>query len=139
MDLASYDRFFPSQDFTPRGGFGNLIALPLQKKCRPLGNSEFIDTTDSEIKDQPSGDELLIIATGQYLGEGFDCPQIDTLFLAFPIAFRGKLIQYVGRILRKHECKTSVIVYDYLDKQVPVLNAMFFRRAKAYKTMEFLI
>lgn len=82
--------------------------------------------------------ELLIIATGQYLGEGFDCPQVDTLFLAFPVAFRGKLIQYVGRILRKHASKTSVVVYDYLDKQVPVLNAMFFRRAKAYKMMKFL-
>jgi superfamily II DNA or RNA helicase len=90
-----------------------------------------------EIKEQPTEDELLIIATGQYLGEGFDCPQIDTLFLAFPVAFRGKLIQYVGRILRKHVSKTSVIVYDYLDKQVPVLNAMFFRRARAYKTMKF--
>jgi len=57
---------------------------------------------------------------------------------AFPVAFRGKLIQYVGRILRKHESKTSVIVYDYIDKQVPILNAMFYRRAKAYKTMKFL-
>jgi hypothetical protein len=74
----------------------------------------------------------------QYLGEGFDGPQIDTLFLAFPVAFRGKLIQYVGRILRKYETKTSIVVYDYLDKQVPVLNAMYFRRAKAYKTMKFL-
>jgi superfamily II DNA or RNA helicase len=92
-----------------------------------------------EIKDISAEEELLIIATGQYLGEGFDCPQIDTLFLAFPVAFRGKLIQYVGRILRKYESKTSVIVYDYLDKQVPVLNAMFFRRAKAYKTIKFLI
>jgi superfamily II DNA or RNA helicase len=92
-----------------------------------------------EIKDQPQDTELVIIATGQYLGEGFDCPQVDTLFLVFPVAFRGKLIQYVGRILRKHENKPSVIVYDYLDKQVPVLNAMFFRRVKVYKTMKFLI
>jgi superfamily II DNA or RNA helicase len=92
-----------------------------------------------EIKDQSAESELLIIATGQYLGEGFDCPQVDTLFLAFPMAFRGKLIQYVGRILRKYASKTSVVVYDYLDKQVPVLNAMFFRRAKAYKTMKFLV
>ena len=49
MDLASYDRFFPSQGFTPKGGFGNLIALPLQKKCRPQGNSEFVDPTNPEL------------------------------------------------------------------------------------------
>lgn len=53
MDLASYDRFFPSQDFTPRGGFGNLIALPLQKKCRPMGNSEFVDPESPELKSWP--------------------------------------------------------------------------------------
>jgi hypothetical protein len=53
MDLASYDRFFPSQDFLPRAGFGNLIALPLQKKCRPLGNTEFIDTDGSELRPWP--------------------------------------------------------------------------------------
>ena len=50
MDLASYDRFFPSQDFTPRGGFGNLIALPLQKACRVKGNSEFVDPADPDLK-----------------------------------------------------------------------------------------
>jgi len=93
----------------------------------------------NEIKELSSEDELLIIATGQYLGEGFDCPQVDTLFLAFPVAFRGKIIQYVGRILREHKDKSSVVVYEYVDKQVPVLNAMFFRRAKAYKSMKFLI
>ncbi len=55
------------------------------------------------VQDTPSDKKLLIIATGQYLGEGFDCPQVDTLFLAFPLSFKGKLIQYVGRALRSHE------------------------------------
>src|SRR5262245_4025808 len=50
MDLASYDRFFPSQDFLPRAGFGNLIALPLQKECRDLGNTEFLNFDDSELR-----------------------------------------------------------------------------------------
>ena len=66
------------------------------------------------LQDTPSDKELLIIATGQYLGEGFDCPQVDTLFLAFPLSFKGKLIQYVGRALRNHEDKSSVRVYDYV-------------------------
>jgi len=91
----------------------------------------------NEIKELSTEDELLIIATGQYLGEGFDCPQVDTLFLAFPVAFKGKLIQYVGRILRQYKGKESVIVYDYVDHQVPVLNHMFYRRSVAYKSMKF--
>ena len=54
--------------------------------------------------------ELIVIATGQYLGEGFDCPQLNALFLAFPLSFRGKLVQYTGRLLREYEGKTSVTV-----------------------------
>jgi superfamily II DNA or RNA helicase len=81
--------------------------------------------------------ELLVIATGQYLGEGFDCPRIDTLFLAFPISFKGKIIQYVGRTLRSHRGKESVVVYDYADTQVPVLSRMQTRRLKIYKALGF--
>jgi superfamily II DNA or RNA helicase len=113
-----------------------------QKGKRPfllsgtMGKKERTAILD-EIKNSPSDNELLIIATGQYLGEGFDCPQVDTLFLAFPVSYPGKLIQYVGRILRTHPGKESVIVYDYVDKQVPVLNRMCYRRSKAYQTMKF--
>jgi hypothetical protein len=53
MDLASYDRFFPNQDFMPKGGFGNLIALPLQKACRTLGNTEFLNTEDPGLNPWP--------------------------------------------------------------------------------------
>jgi superfamily II DNA or RNA helicase len=82
--------------------------------------------------------ELLIIATGQYLGEGFDCPQVDTLFLAFPISFKGKLVQYVGRALRSHEGKKSVIVHDYADNEVPILRKMHARRLRTYKLLRFV-
>ena len=81
--------------------------------------------------------ELLVIATGQYLGEGFDCPRIDTLFLAFPVSFKGKVVQYVGRTLRSHRGKDSVLVYDYLDAKVPVLSRMHARRLKTYKALGF--
>ena len=81
--------------------------------------------------------ELLVIATGQYLGEGFDCPRIDTLFLAFPVSFKGKVVQYVGRTLRSHRGKESVLVYDYLDAKVPVLSRMHARRLKTYKALGF--
>ncbi len=89
------------------------------------------------IQDMPSDSELLAIATGQYLGEGFDCPQVDTLFLAFPLSFKGKLVQYVGRVLRNHEGKSSVRVYDYMDTQVPILRKMYAKRQKTYRSLGF--
>ena len=91
----------------------------------------------SAIREAPVGAGLLIIATGQYLGEGFDCPEVDTLFLAFPVSFRGKLVQYVGRALRPHEGKTIVRVYDYVDSRVPILQRMHQRRLKTYRTLGF--
>ena len=53
------------------------------------------------IQETPRDKDLIVVATGQYVGEGFDCPQLDTLFMAFPVAYKGKLIQYVGRIMRE--------------------------------------
>ena len=91
----------------------------------------------SSLQDTPADKELLIIATGQYLGEGFDCPQVDTLFLAFPLSFKGKLIQYVGRALRSHEAKNSVRVYDYADTRVPILRKMYAKREKTYRSLRF--
>lgn len=91
----------------------------------------------STIREAPAGADLLIIATGQYLGEGFDCPEIDTLFLAFPVSFKGKLVQYVGRAMRPYEGKTSVLVYDYKHSQVAILNRMHQRRRKTYRSLGF--
>jgi superfamily II DNA or RNA helicase len=89
------------------------------------------------LEDTAAAKELLIVATGQYLGEGFDCPQVDTLFLAFPLSFKGKLIQYVGRALRSHKDKSSVRVYDYVDTQVPMLRKMYAKREKTYRLLSF--
>ncbi len=85
----------------------------------------------------PSDPTLLVIATGQYLGEGFDCPQLDTLFLTFPVSFKGKLVQYVGRVMRACEGKSLVRVYDYADLQVPVLKRMHTKRLKAFRMLGF--
>jgi hypothetical protein len=83
-------------------------------------------------------DDLVVVATGQYLGEGFDCPQLDTLFLAFLVAFKGKLVQYTGRLMRTYPGKDRVTVYDYADSRVPVLKAMLQKRLRAYKALGFI-
>jgi superfamily II DNA or RNA helicase len=80
---------------------------------------------------------LLAVATGSYLGEGFDCPALDTLFLAAPIAFKGRLVQYVGRIVRPHPGKETAQVHDYHDVNVPVLAHSLNRRAPGYTSLGF--
>lgn len=90
-----------------------------------------------QIENAPPGEQLVVVATGQYLGEGFDCPQLETLFLAFPVSFKGRLVQYTGRLMRTRPGKTSVRVYDYADTRVPVLRAMHRRRLTTYKSLGF--
>jgi superfamily II DNA or RNA helicase len=80
---------------------------------------------------------LLVVATGSYAGEGFDCPALDTLFLAAPVANKGSLTQYVGRILRSHENKTTAEVHDYLDQRTGVLAAMLPKRALGNANLGF--
>jgi superfamily II DNA or RNA helicase len=183
IGLDSYDRFFPSQDTLPKGGFGNLIALPLQKKPREHGNSVFLDETLIPYFDQmterrehvdvlanllaphisnvfvmrggmgkrqrqklveqiasvPSDEPQVIVATGRYLGEGFDNDELDTLFMALPISWRGTLTQYAGRLHRLNESKKEVIIYDYVDVNVPVLVKMHARRRTGYKAIGYEI
>jgi superfamily II DNA or RNA helicase len=82
-------------------------------------------------------DERLLLATGRYIGEGFDDPRLDTLFLVMPISWRGTLAQYVGRLHREHEGKSDVIVYDYADVQVPVLARMATKRQAGYRSLGY--
>lgn len=80
---------------------------------------------------------IVIVATGSYLGEGFDWPELDTLFLAFPFAFKGRVVQYVGRLLRSAVDKKDVELHDYVDVAIPVLDRMYRKRLKAYATLGF--
>jgi superfamily II DNA or RNA helicase len=88
---------------------------------------------------QPSmgGSPLLVVATGPFVGEGFDCPVLDTLFLAAPIAFKGRLVQYVGRVLRPHSGKTTAEVHDYHDIDTGVLASSLAKRAPGYTSLGF--
>jgi len=81
-----------------------------------------------------------ILATGAYyIGEGFDEVRLDTLFIAMPISFKGKVVQYAGRLHRKHQSKKTICIYDYVDNEIPVLNRMYKRRLKTYKNLGYEI
>lgn len=87
----------------------------------------------------PGDESRLILATGSYIGEGFDDARLDTLFLAMPISWKGTLQQYVGRLHRLHDNKRVVQVYDYVDSGVPMLARMYERRLKGYNAMGYAI
>jgi superfamily II DNA or RNA helicase len=79
----------------------------------------------------------LVLATGKYLGEGFDDDRLDTLLLAMPISWKGTLAQYAGRLHRTREGKHKVTIYDYADLDVPMLKRMFQRRLRGYKHLGY--
>ncbi len=86
-----------------------------------------------------SDNEKVIVATGKYLGEGFDNSKLDTLFLTLPISWRGTLAQYAGRLHRTHDMKKEVIICDYVDFEVPMLAKMHEKRLKGYKAIGYEI
>ncbi len=104
-----------------RGGMGATLRRAALQRLRP----------------EPEGPPLLVVATGPYVGEGFDCPILDTLFLAAPIAFKGRLVQYAGRVLRPHPGKTTAEIHDYHDIDTGVLAASLGRRAPGYISLGF--
>jgi superfamily II DNA or RNA helicase len=91
----------------------------------------------SRLQLQPGGAPLLVVATGPYVGEGFDCPALDTLFLAAPVRWKGRLVQYAGRILRPYPGKETAEVHDYHDIGTGVLAATLAGRAPGYTSLGF--
>lgn len=99
------------------------------------------DKENSEIRKQlrevPRDKTIILVATGQKIGEGFDFPRLDTLMLAAPVSFGGRLEQYVGRLHRDYEGKKDVVVYDYIDSHIRVFESMYSKRLRTYKRLGY--
>jgi superfamily II DNA or RNA helicase len=95
------------------------------------------DAAMARLTPQPGGPPLLVVATGPYAGEGFDCPALDTLFLAAPVRWKGRLVQYAGRVLRPYPGKGTAEIHDYHDAETGVLAAALAGRAPGYTTLGF--
>ncbi|MCF8069145.1 MAG: DEAD/DEAH box helicase [Desulfobacterales bacterium] len=115
------------------GKIKNVIVMKggMGKKQKEAIREKLENLSDSESK--------VIIATGKYLGEGFDEPRLDTLFLTLPISWRGTLSQYAGRLHRDYDLKREVIIYDYADLKVQMLANMYERRIKGYRSLGYEI
>jgi len=128
---------------TQRADHVTLLANMLEKNCsnviRLIGKAsakekrEVLERLQSIPKDEP----FVIVATGKYVGEGFDEPRLDVLFLAAPISWKGTLQQYAGRLHRTYEGKNDVIVYDYVDVHVKMLENMYHKRVSGYSGMGY--
>ena len=91
----------------------------------------------TQLESIPPNSERLLLATGRYIGEGFDDARLDTLFLALPVSWRGTLVQYAGRLHRLHPGKREVRIFDYVDREVPMLLRMFEKRLRGYRAIGY--
>lgn len=82
---------------------------------------------------------FVLFSTASLIGEGFDLPQLDTLVLSMPLSFIGRLVQYAGRLHRKHETKRDALIFDYLDENHATTNAMFRRRLAGYREFGYIV
>lgn len=121
----------------------------LYERLRAYADKTFLLLGDNSKKEQKKLSEemkqvsreqsVLLVATGQLIGEGFDYPRLDTLIMTTPVAWRGVVEQYAGRLNREYEGKETVIVYDYVDRHIPVFDRMYTKRLRAYKQIGYEI
>lgn len=123
---------------TKRKDHVTLLADILEKHCpnviRLVGTAPAKERKEAMAKLQsiPADEPLVVVAIGKYVGEGFDFPRLDTLFIALPVAYDNIVQQYTGRLHREYEGKREVQVYDYIDIHVPALSKMYGKRIKSY-------
>lgn len=114
----------------------NLGLYRLDGKTSAKQRRKIIEEIKGRVANQ---NQVCLLATSSLLGEGFDLPELDTLVLASPLSFRGRLIQYAGRLHRLTDNKKSVLIHDYLDSNNPMALKMYRNRLKAYKEMGYQI
>ena len=114
-----------------------INAMPLEKEVDSVVLKGAMRASERKAVEEQLPTAQVVVATGKYVGEGFDLPRLDTLFLAMPIAWKGSLAQYAGRIHRESDGKDRVTIYDYVDCSLPMLQRMFNKREKSYKAMGY--
>jgi hypothetical protein len=123
------DRF--EQELAQRVDHVVVLRAGMGKKQRQAINQRLAAT--------PRYEGRIVLATGKYVGEGFDDPRLDTLFLTLPVSWRGTVAQYAGRLHRLYDGKREVRIYDYADLNVPMLARMFDRRCRGYEAIGYTI
>ncbi len=120
----------------------SLLYRMLMGKCSNLflmtgGQKKIIEKLKLELKTLSPEDQLVIVATAQLIGEGFDLPKLDTLMLATPVSFDSKLEQYAGRLNREYSGKNRVVIYDYVDSHIRFFSGMRTKRVRVYKKLGY--
>lgn len=130
---------------TNRTAHVTMLAEKLRDKVKNVvtltgtGNAKEKLETLQHLHEISREEPLAIVATGKYVGEGFDYPRLDTLFLALPISWKGLVAQYAGRLHRENEGKKDVRIYDYIDIHEPVCDNMYRKRLKGYASIGYKI
>ena len=136
--LQSLERGRSPIVLTERKAHAETLCEMLTGKCKNVilltgaASAKEKRETLARLEQVPADEPLVVIATGKYVGEGFDYPRLDTLFLALPIAWQGKVAQYAGRLHRNYPDKKEVLIYDYADIHIPMLERMYQKRLKSY-------
>lgn len=130
---------------TSRKAHVEVLSQKLRDKVKNViqltgtGTAKEKESALQQLRAMPAEKPLVIVATGKYVGEGFDYPRLDTLFLALPISWRGLLAQYAGRLHREYAGKRDVRIYDYIDLHHPVCDSMYKRRLKGYASIGYTV
>ena len=130
---------------TNRTAHVTILAEKLRNKVKNIitltgtGSTKEKRETQQHLQEISMEEPLAIVATGKYVGEGFDYPRLDTLFLALPISWKGLVAQYAGRLHRENEGKKDVRIYDYIDIHEPVCDNMYKKRLKGYASIGYKI
>lgn len=130
---------------TARTAHVDLLVAECRKICpnviRLVGNDSAKAKREAmaQLSRVPNDEPLVVVATGKYVGEGFDLPRLDTLMLALPVSWKGLIAQYTGRLHRNYPGKTETRIYDYIDLRVPICDSMYRKRLHGYKAVGYSI